>query len=176
MSFKYSKFYNRNTDLTREKMHPTNILDTNIHLSGDNTRKSTSFNDKNDKNDKPVYVRREPTRVTNKQIRTTSVKKQVPKLDDKFICKFDPNDKHLYKNNARVLPCNNIACTDCIQKFMDVNTGILKCNLCTNEHRISNIKHLQVDPHLVISMDKNKVNIGEDLLQQLRFYLDQLIS
>jgi hypothetical protein len=105
-----------------------------------------------------------------------TIKKDVPKVDEKFICKFDPADKHLYKNNARILPCNNIACTDCIKKFMDVSTGVLHCNLCTNDHRILNIQYLQVDPNLVISMDKNKAFIGEDLLQQMRFFLDQLVS
>ena len=141
MFFKSNKSYNRITELTRDKMQPS-VLDNNIHLNSEQTRNNRAFR-----------LSREPSRSNiSKLDRTRTSKKQIPKLDEKFICKFDPNDKHLYKNNARILPCNNIACTDCIKKFMDSNTGILKCNLCTKDHRISNIKYLQVDPHMVITM------------------------
>ena len=172
MSLKYSKFgknndIDNNIHLKREEVKSSR---TYINRSFGVTKEANKFN-----NNLSLNLTREPTRqLINRKVKT--VKKQIPKIDEKFICKYDPNDKHLYKNNARILPCNNITCTDCVKKFVDTNTGILKCNFCGNEHRIVSIANLQIDPNLVISMDKNKALIGEDLLQQLRFYLDQLIS
>jgi hypothetical protein len=59
------------------------------------------------------------------------------------------------KNNERILPCNNIACTDCIKKFMDVRTGVLHCNLYTNDHRISNFDH-RIESNLSRNLKSNK--------------------
>ena len=87
MFFKSNKSYNRITELTRDKMQPS-VLDKNIHLDSEQTRNNRAFR-----------LSREPSRSNIRKLdRTRTSKKQMPKLDEKFICKFDPNDKHLYKN------------------------------------------------------------------------------
>lgn len=111
---------------------------------------------------------------SNTNLRRYASDRDMPKIEEKFICRFDSFDRHLYKD-ARILPCNNIACIDCIKKFTRAD-GILKCTLCTSEHQINNINYLQHSIDTILSMEKNKINISENLLRKYRALLDDLIG
>ena len=54
-----------------------------------------------------------------------------------YICKFKANFLHIL-NDAKILPCNQTACTACILNTID-QKGFLKCTLCKTSHFIIKI-------------------------------------
>ncbi len=98
--------------------------------------------------------------------------KNLPEyLIDKYTCKLNTFDNHLYKDPF-LLPCGNSACNVCIFNHVNFQTGIFKCNFqsCQQIHKLPN----RLNKDLVL-IEEMKTNI-EKILERMIQYGNNLIS
>lgn len=69
-------------------------------------------------------------------------------------CRLDPSDVHFFFEPKR-LPCNQTACLECIRKQLNPDSNILKCSLCSSDHKIDRLDDL-VDNHEA----SNEINLN----------------
>ena len=103
-----------------------------------------------------------------------SVESKKPKIEEKFICKFDPEDKHLFVN-PKILPCNNTICVSCLRNHLDVE-GNLTCTFCDKLHFIPRMDELRVDNVLEQLIVRGNASIADILLIDLNKMVYELIG
>ena len=101
----------------------------------------------------------------NKFIRNDGIQQVI---DAKFVCKLNQLHQHLYQNTY-LLPCENLACLECIYNHFNVFTNRFKCNFdsCQLEHRLTK-KSIQPCNYII---DENI----EEICQQLLKYEKELL-
>ena len=92
-------------------------------------------------------------------------------IDQKYICKLNPLNIHLYRNEY-LLPCGNYACLDCIYDNFNIFTKTLTCSFdnCKIEHRL---KTIDIKPCSYI-INENVYNISEQLLDYEKYVLEDM--
>ena len=83
-------------------------------------------------------------------------------LIDKFACKLDKLNYHLYKRPV-LLPCGNSACYECIYENYNFYNDNFKCNFdsCQQVHKLPN--NLEKDLNLIHDMKEN----GKEILEYM---------
>ncbi|RNA23422.1 hypothetical protein BpHYR1_052842 [Brachionus plicatilis] len=103
----------------------------------------------------------------------TELQKELELKFQDLRCFLNKNDTH-FLNEAKILPCSNRACLECIQKM--TKESCLFCGYCNSEHMIQNIEELiSQDQIFDTKINDSRVQVMEERINEfISGLIDQL--